>query len=88
MMANYKTIAFLNFFFIIVTMDLQTLGSLQYSNGLRNLTILGLFPLTGGWGGGESALTAAEMALDHINARTDILPNYNLIMEWKNTKVG
>ncbi|XP_067670378.1 gamma-aminobutyric acid type B receptor subunit 1-like [Haliotis asinina] len=86
MMANYKTTVFLNFYFIIVIVDLQTLGSLQYSNGLRNLTILGLFPLTGGWGGGESALTAAEMALDHINARTDILPNYNLIMEWRNTK--
>lgn len=32
-------------------------------------------------------LPAVEMALDHVNARSDILPNYDLRMVWNDTQV-
>ncbi len=51
---------------------------------------MGLWPMgpKGPWMGGLGILPAAEMALEHINARTDILPGYRLNMIWNNTMVS
>uniref|UniRef100_A0A8C1W8T5 Gamma-aminobutyric acid (GABA) B receptor, 1b n=1 Tax=Cyprinus carpio TaxID=7962 RepID=A0A8C1W8T5_CYPCA len=44
----------------------------------KKLYIGALFPMSGGWPGGQACLPAAQMALDLVNKRTDILPDYEL----------
>nr|XP_040043793.1 gamma-aminobutyric acid type B receptor subunit 1 isoform X3 [Gasterosteus aculeatus aculeatus] len=46
--------------------------------GKKKLYIGALFPMSGGWPGGQACLPAARMALDVVNKRTDILPDYEL----------
>lgn len=46
--------------------------------GKKKLYIGALFPMSGGWPGGQACLPAAQMALDLVNDRTDILPDYEL----------
>ncbi|KAF3834399.1 hypothetical protein F7725_025603 [Dissostichus mawsoni] len=46
--------------------------------GKKKLYIGALFPMSGGWPGGQACLPAAQMALDLVNSRTDILPDYEL----------
>uniref|UniRef100_A0A671MAR4 Gamma-aminobutyric acid type B receptor subunit 1-like n=1 Tax=Sinocyclocheilus anshuiensis TaxID=1608454 RepID=A0A671MAR4_9TELE len=46
--------------------------------GKKKLYIGALFPMSGGWPGGQACLPAAQMALDLVNNRTDILPDYEL----------
>lgn len=53
----------------------------------KNLTIGGIFPMVGGWGGGVGCLPAVEMALEDINNSTDVLPNYQLWMVGKDSQV-
>lgn len=50
------------------------------------LYIGGMFSMTGGWDG-SGCLMAAELALEQINNRTDILPDYELKMVWGDTQV-
>ncbi|KAJ0003571.1 hypothetical protein NQD34_008669 [Periophthalmus magnuspinnatus] len=44
----------------------------------KKLYIGALFPMSGGWPGGQACLPAAQMALDLVNNRSDILPDYEL----------
>uniref|UniRef100_A0A6Q2XPD3 Gamma-aminobutyric acid (GABA) B receptor, 1b n=1 Tax=Esox lucius TaxID=8010 RepID=A0A6Q2XPD3_ESOLU len=44
----------------------------------KKLYIGALFPMSGGWPGGQACLPSAQMALDLVNKRTDILPDYEL----------
>uniref|UniRef100_A0A8C4GEG9 Gamma-aminobutyric acid (GABA) B receptor, 1b n=1 Tax=Dicentrarchus labrax TaxID=13489 RepID=A0A8C4GEG9_DICLA len=44
----------------------------------KKLYIGALFPMSGGWPGGQACLPAAQMAMDLVNNRTDILPDYEL----------
>uniref|UniRef100_A0AAZ3S936 G-protein coupled receptors family 3 profile domain-containing protein n=1 Tax=Oncorhynchus tshawytscha TaxID=74940 RepID=A0AAZ3S936_ONCTS len=46
--------------------------------GKKKLYIGALFPMSGGWPGGQACLPSAQMALDLVNKRTDILPEYEL----------
>lgn len=46
--------------------------------GKKKLYIGALFPMSGGWPGGQACLPAAHMALDLVNNRSDILPDYEL----------
>uniref|UniRef100_A0A671MHT1 Gamma-aminobutyric acid type B receptor subunit 1-like n=1 Tax=Sinocyclocheilus anshuiensis TaxID=1608454 RepID=A0A671MHT1_9TELE len=50
----------------------------QYYCSSKKLYIGALFPMSGGWPGGQACLPAAQMALDLVNNRTDILPDYEL----------
>ena len=50
------------------------------------LYIGAFFPFGGGWDA-SGIIPAVEMALDDINARTDILPGYELRMVWNDTQV-
>ena len=47
----------------------------------------GYFSLGGIWDG-SGILPAVEMALEHINERTDILTEYELKMIWNDTQVS
>ncbi|XP_077576332.1 gamma-aminobutyric acid type B receptor subunit 1-like isoform X2 [Stigmatopora nigra] len=48
------------------------------STGKKKLYIGALFPMSGGWPGGQACMPSAQMALDLVNNRSDILPDYEL----------
>uniref|UniRef100_A0AAY4EKQ7 Gamma-aminobutyric acid type B receptor subunit 1 n=1 Tax=Denticeps clupeoides TaxID=299321 RepID=A0AAY4EKQ7_9TELE len=48
------------------------------SSRKKKLYIGALFPMSGGWPGGQACLPSAQMALDLVNNRSDILPDYEL----------
>lgn len=50
----------------------------QTHNSRQTLYIGALFPMSGGWPGGQACLPAAEMALRDVNNRSDILRDYEL----------
>ncbi|XP_055075056.1 gamma-aminobutyric acid type B receptor subunit 1 isoform X1 [Misgurnus anguillicaudatus] len=50
----------------------------RHYTGKKKLYIGALFPMSGGWPGGQACLPSAQMALDLVNKRTDILPDYEL----------
>lgn len=52
-----------------------------------NLTIGGIFPMSGSWAGGQASLPAVQMALEDVNKRTDILAEYRLNMEHNDSQV-
>ena len=54
----------------------------------KNLTIGGIFPMSGSWAGGQGCLPAVEMALEDVNKNMEILPDFHLNMEPKDSKVG
>uniref|UniRef100_A0A669EYB0 Gamma-aminobutyric acid type B receptor subunit 1 n=1 Tax=Oreochromis niloticus TaxID=8128 RepID=A0A669EYB0_ORENI len=45
---------------------------------IYQLYIGALFPMSGGWPGGQACMPSAQMALDLVNNRSDILPDYEL----------
>ena len=47
----------------------------------------GFFSFGGPWDG-SGVLPAVDMALDHINAKEDVLPEYELRMVWNDTQVS
>ena len=56
---------------------------------LKDINVMGLFPMTGeNWPGGGACLPAVEMALRQVNARDDILKGYRLNLIWGDTKVS
>lgn len=56
--------------------------------GKKTLYIGALFPMSGGWPGGQACLPSAEMALEHVNRRPDILPDYELKLIHHDSKVS
>uniref|UniRef100_A0A8C4ND84 Gamma-aminobutyric acid (GABA) B receptor, 1b n=1 Tax=Eptatretus burgeri TaxID=7764 RepID=A0A8C4ND84_EPTBU len=52
------------------------------------LYIGGLFPMSGGWPGGQVCLPAVEMALEDVNKRPDILQGYKLVLENNDSKLS
>ena len=50
-------------------------------------TVLDLPLVTGAWPGGTAMLTSSEIALNIINNRSDILPDYRLNLVYNNTNV-
>ena len=54
----------------------------------RTPIYLGGFFSHGGTWDSSGILPAVEMAIDHINAREDILPGYELRMVWNDTQVS
>ncbi|KAI6649385.1 Gamma-aminobutyric acid type B receptor subunit 1-like [Oopsacas minuta] len=52
----------------------------------RRLDVLGLYPRSGdGWTGPFVTYTA-ELALKHINENTNLLNDYQIVIDWKNTQ--
>lgn len=44
--------------------------------------------MSGSWAGGQGCLPAVEMALEDVNMREDILPNYRLNMDYNDSQVS
>ena len=54
----------------------------------KQLNIMGLLPISGEkWSGGGACLTAAQMALRHVNERSDVLKEYYLDLHWRDGQV-
>lgn len=62
-----------------------------YSEGRRDndLHIGGIFPMEGegGWQGGQACMPAAELALIDVNARSDLLSGFKLLLHSNDSKV-
>ncbi|XP_061474950.1 gamma-aminobutyric acid type B receptor subunit 1 isoform X2 [Rhineura floridana] len=54
--------------------------------GKKRLHIGALFPMTGGWPGGQACLPSAQMALEDVNSRRDILPDYELRLDHRDSE--
>ncbi|KAJ6632779.1 hypothetical protein lerEdw1_014609 [Lerista edwardsae] len=54
--------------------------------GKKRLHIGALFPMTGGWPGGQACLPSAQMALEDVNNRRDILPDYELRLDHRDSE--
>lgn len=55
---------------------------------IKTLNIMGLLPMSGEkWSGGGACLTAAEMALRHVNGRNDVLKDFKLDLHWRDGEV-
>uniref|UniRef100_A0AAX7VES1 G-protein coupled receptors family 3 profile domain-containing protein n=1 Tax=Astatotilapia calliptera TaxID=8154 RepID=A0AAX7VES1_ASTCA len=52
--------------------------SARHPSCKKKLYIGALFPMSGGWPGGQACMPSAQMALDLVNNRSDILPDYEL----------
>lgn len=54
----------------------------------KNLRLLGLQPMGGKiWIGGNACVASCTMALNDINSRSDILPDYNLTYDYVDSQV-
>ena len=58
-----------------------------HANKTKNLYVGGIFPMVGGWPGGQACLPSAIMALNEINSNATILPEYKLNLNWFNSEV-
>ena len=52
----------------------------------RNLTLLGFFPMSGGWTGGIQVQPATALAIDLLNADPTILPRHRVRLAWNDTQ--
>ena len=50
--------------------------------------VLGLYPMSGPWAGGEALYPATQLALQDVNNNDEILTNYELKITFADTKVG
>lgn len=66
-------------------------GLSRYSEGRpdNDLHIGGIFPMEGegGWQGGQACMPAAELALADVNARSDLLSGFKLLLHSNDSKV-
>lgn len=58
-----------------------------HANKTKHLHVGGIFPMVGGWPGGQACLPSAIMALNEINMNASILPGYKLNLNWFNSEV-
>ena len=58
------------------------------ASSLTPLYILGLYPMSGSWPGGQGQLPATKMGIEHVNANESLLPGFELVLINKDTQVG
>ena len=80
---------------MVVALDIiLVVGSLLMSSGealeQREIHLAGIFPINGveGWQGGQACEPAADLALQDVNAQSDILPGYTLKLHWDDSGVS
>ena len=56
--------------------------------GLEDLYILAMVPDSGEWPNGEVTRFSGQIALEHINAKEDMLPGYTFNIIWVNSMVS
>ncbi|XP_072047136.1 gamma-aminobutyric acid type B receptor subunit 1-like [Amphiura filiformis] len=71
---------------MLLTINGQTTNSSQSDGGMKiPLYIGGLLPFSGGWDG-SGLVPGIDLALKHINAREDLLADYDLKIVWNDTQ--
>lgn len=57
---------------------------------LDDLHIGGIFPIggKGGWQGGQACMPAAQMALEDVNKREDLLKGFRLVLHSNDSEVS
>jgi len=63
----------------------------EHQTPLRKTSTLyigGIFPMSGAWAGGMGCRPAVDIALEDINDRTDLLPNFSLQMLANDSQVS
>ena len=58
------------------------------ASALTPLYILGLYPMSGSWPGGQGQLPATKMGIEHVNANDSILQGFELVLINKDTQVS
>ncbi|XP_055338701.1 gamma-aminobutyric acid type B receptor subunit 1-like isoform X3 [Paramacrobiotus metropolitanus] len=55
---------------------------------VKDLVLAGIFPITGkgGWAGGVGCYPAAQLALEHVNNHSGLLPGYHLTMHYNDSE--
>ena len=72
--------------YLILALSVFRLGSAVPNS--TKIYLLGLFPMSGSWPGGQAVRPAAELAIQDINDNPEILPGYELVLISKDTQVG
>ena len=54
--------------------------------GNTPIYLLGLYPLSGNWPGGQGQLPATRLGLEYVNSK-DVLPGYELVLVTHDTEV-
>ena len=72
---------------ILMSVILANKVSAIYGNKTK-IHILGLYPMSGAWAGGEALLPATRLALKHINENESILSDFELIVDVGDTMVS
>lgn len=63
--------------------------NLGLAESVKVLNVAGFMPMTGTtWNGGKACLAGIELAFEHIHARPDMLPGYEINYMWEDTKVS
>ena len=52
------------------------------------LHVLGLYPMSGPWAGGEALYPATQLAVEDVNNNPSILEDYDLKVDFADTKVS
>lgn len=78
---------------MVVPLIILVVGSLLASVEAleqREIHLAGIFPINGveGWQGGQACEPAADLALQDVNAQSDILPGYTLKLHWDDSGVS
>ncbi len=73
--------------FLTLLLFVSGISTENTTDSRYGLTIVGLLPMTGRWPGGAAILAATQLALEHVNSRQDILPDYKMQFVYKDTRV-
>ncbi|XP_072015077.1 gamma-aminobutyric acid type B receptor subunit 1-like, partial [Amphiura filiformis] len=59
---------------------------IPYSSCKTPVHVLGLYPMSGPWAGGEALYPATQLAVEDVNTNPDILEDYQLTIDFADTK--
>ncbi|XP_041352639.1 gamma-aminobutyric acid type B receptor subunit 1-like [Gigantopelta aegis] len=65
---------------------LQILFFVPGQTRLKDIYILGLFPMDGDYAGGKGIKPAVDVTMSYVNSDSNVLPGYRLNMKWNDTK--
>ncbi|XP_077989812.1 gamma-aminobutyric acid type B receptor subunit 1-like [Glandiceps talaboti] len=64
-----------------ISLLLIYLNNVNLTLATTDLHLLGLFPMTGFWPGGQGQRPAIQLGIEHVNKDPTLLPNYRIVME-------
>ena len=74
--------------FLFICLAFTAFGHGEDIANVTQLHILGLYPMTGYWAGGQAQLPATLLAARDINADPNTLPDYEIVITPRDTEVS